>query len=214
MSKKYFIEKEEDLEAKKLWLKKTNKFLSDYFNFIIVFIVASIFIFGFFFLLKPKYEQTVRYINILSRQEQFDYQAKKDELDKIKELLAAYEGISPKLLDQVKAVAPVRKNKEELFPEINYLVSKNQLFLQSVSLSSVSGYQSEVSLPATAAQVRAAENIESVALTLSVLGTDYAALKNFLTSLENNLHLMDVANVTFSPGGAINLTINTYYSKE
>lgn len=214
MPKKDLEEKEGETEARKIWTKKINKFLSDYFNWVVALMVAAIFIFGFFFLLVPKYNQTVKYVDIFSQKGEADVQAENSELAEIKSLLRAYAGVDPARLSQISAIAPVKKNKEELFSEINYLVSRSQLSLQSVSLSEISDYSDLGLVPPSPADSALISNLQEVSINLSVNGADYEVFKNFLASLENNLHLMDVVNLSFSPGSAVSLTINTYYAKE
>jgi hypothetical protein len=215
MPEKYLEEKEGEAETKKIFTKKMNKFLNDYFKWIVAFIVLIILVFGFFALVFPKYQQTVRYINMANEQGKSDYEAKNTELTKIKELLSSYDGIDKKYIDKVNAIAPFKKNKEELFSEINYLISKNQLFLQSVSLGEIGAYQDNSSLGIDGAAGAIAGNVEAVSIEIAVTGTNYESFKNLLSALENNLRLMDVVTVSFSPvGKTTSLTINTYYTKQ
>ena len=215
MRNKDFAEQEETSESRRIWIKKLNKFLSDYFRWLVVAIVAVVLASSYFLLLKPKYDQTMNHLNLANRQEQADFNAKNEELKKVKALLDAYAGIDPNYLDKVKAIAPAVQNKEELFSEINYLVSRNQLFLQSVSLSEVGGYGGSNLVAETPADKEIAGKIRSVTVSLSVAGADYQGLKNFLAALENNLRLMDVTSLSFSPGGGSTiLSFITYYVKE
>ena len=216
MPEKYSGEKEEEAELTKIWTKKLNKFFSDYFNWIIALTVAAIFIFGFFFLLAPKYDQTVKYVDIFNQQEELDVQVKKNELAQIKDLLAAYNSIDQKYIDKIGAVAPPIKNKEELFSEINYLMSRNQLSLQSVSLSDIGGFRGSGLVPPTAADGAILDNLQEVNVSLSASGiSNYETFKNFLASLENNLHLVDILTLNFSPGNnGISLSLKIYYSNQ
>jgi Tfp pilus assembly protein PilO len=214
MIKNDYGEKEAEIEIRKIWTKKLNKFLNDYFSWVIIGATAAVCILGFFFLLLPEYVQTTKYITAINQREKLDYQEKNSELTKIKDLLDIYAGIDQKYLSKMSSVAPIKKNKEELFSEINYLVSKNQLFLVAVSLSDEGTYQTGL-LPEIPAEVQTAAGIEAVTINLSVRGTDYEAFKNFLASLENNLHLMDVQSVVFDPvGKSTGLTLSTYYFKQ
>lgn len=207
-------EKENSRELKKIWTKKFNLFLSNYFNWFIFLIVVLILVLGFFYLLKPKYEQTVQYVNIINQQGALDFEAKKAELAKIKELLSTYQNLDKASIDKMNYITPVIQNKEELFTEINYLVAKSQLTLQSVSLAEAGSYQDRGIFKAAASKNNLAGKIEVVSINLSVLGTDYGAFKNFLSVLENNLRLMDVVNLSFNPSGqSTNLTLNVYYLK-
>lgn len=208
------LEEEGEVETKKIFTKKLNKFFNDYFKWIIVMVVFTVLVFGFLFLILPKYKQTAKYLNMANEQEKADYETKKKELAKIEELLSSYESIDRKYIDKVNAVAPARINKEELFSEINYLVSKSQLSLQSVSLGEIALYEGNGSFVAGDVAAAIAGNIEVVSIEISVAGTNYESFKNLLSALENNLRLMDVVKIAFSPAGKITaLTINTYYTK-
>jgi hypothetical protein len=194
--------------------RQFNKFLENYFKVIVIGIAAVIFIFGFFVLLLPKYEQTVKYVDVFNKQQSLDVSDLQSQLKKTQQLIASYDNISQEDVAKIAAIAPAVQNKEELFSELNYLVSTNQLILQSISLSSASGYQDQGLLPITGANTAVASSIQTVSITLSLAGVNYTALKNFLSVLENNLRLMDVTHLTFSPQGeSVQMSINTYYSK-
>jgi hypothetical protein len=201
-------------EEHNLHIKKFNKFLDDYFSWIVAGVVVIVFVLGFFVLLLPKYEQTVKFVNDIDQQQSLDVTAKQTELDKINQLIAAYNKIDKKYITKVNAIAPAVQNKEELFSELNYLVSVNQLVLQSISLSSVGAYQNQGLMSIPPAQSAISESLQTVSINLTVKGTSYESFKNFLASLENNLRLMDVLSIQFDPHGqSTTLVINTYYSK-
>ena len=53
--------------------------------------------------------------------------------------------------------------------------------------------------------------LREVNIALNLSGGDYVALKNFLVDLENNLRLMDVVSLNYSPEAGSNiLNIRTY----
>jgi hypothetical protein len=215
MAQKSSEEIEDSLEERKIRIRQFNKFLKFYFNWIIIGIVAVIFISGFFFLLLPKYRQTAGYIKASNQQQALDTSAKREELKKIQQLLAAYDGIDKKYIDKINAIAPVIKNKEELFSELNYLVSVNQLVLQTITLSQKDGYEDQGLVPISPAQGKIPTNIETVNIILTIRGINYESFKGFLTALENNLRLMDVLTVSYAPSSeSTSLSINTYYSKK
>ncbi|HTW96870.1 MAG TPA: hypothetical protein VMD74_04415 [Candidatus Methylomirabilis sp.] len=201
-------------EAKRIWTKKLNQFLSDYFNWFIVGVVVLVLVSGYFFLLKPKYDQTNNYINSLSRQEEGDFRAKQQELNDINTLLASYDKIDPSYLDKLDAIAPVKKNKEELFTEINYLVSRSGLLLRSVALTEAGAYVDSGLVPLTKADAAIAAQLESVNIQITVSGSDYDTFKRFLATLENNLRLIDVVSLNFDPRGTATLNFNVYYLKQ
>ncbi len=189
---------------KKVIKKEVNRFLNDNFKWFIIIVIILIFIFSYFKLIKPRYEEAVKLVGVIIRQEGINTEKKQKELEKIRDFLFAYSQIEAKHLEKINSVLPFKYNQEELFTELNQIVSKNGLILQSVSLNKES-------------QVKGAANylagkIKKIKINLNVKGTDYNALKNFLFSLENNLKLMDVTNINFSPSGeTTSLVIDTYY---
>ncbi|MFA5247765.1 MAG: hypothetical protein WC415_00765 [Patescibacteria group bacterium] len=196
----------EDLKRHKLIKRKINKFFSDYFNWLVLIVVLIILASGYFVILKPRYDQAMTIINIFSQQEALDFENKKNELEKIKELLASYGEVDSKYKEKISSIAPVRKNKEEIFSEINRLISRNGLLFQEISLSTGgSNIFSTADDP----------NLETVTINFSVLGADYEAFKNFLSAMENNLPLLDILNLSFSPSSrTASFVVNTYYLKE
>jgi hypothetical protein len=214
MAQKTAEEVEEKTESNKLFTKQFNKFLSDYYNWIVGCTVILVLIAGFFSLLLPKYQQTVDYLSATNQQNVLDYSSKQAELNKVQQLIASYNAIDKKYIDKVNSIAPAVQNKEELFSQVNYLVSVNQLSLNSISLSISDGYANDNLLPITPAEQPISDGLQTVAIDISVSGTNYESFKNFLSSIENNLRLMDVQSVIFDPNGqTTNLIINTYYSK-
>jgi hypothetical protein len=202
--------KAEELSSRVL---QFNRFLEKYFNWIVAGIAAIIFVSGFFILLIPKYEQTIKYFDVFNNQQTLDVADLQNQIDKTEKLIASYNKISQDDIDKIAAIAPPAENKEEIFSEINYLASSNQLILGSVSLSSSSGYQDQGLLPITGADSAIASGIQTVSINLSLSGVSYEGLKSFLSVLENNLRLMDVVNLNFDPHGeTVSLSINAYYS--
>ena len=205
---------EERIEGRRIFIKNLNKFFSDYFNWIVAGIVMVVFFSGFFILLLPRYQQAASYLEISNQQQTLNVSAEHVKLNKIQKLLAAYNSIDKNYLAILNEIAPVVQNKEELFSELNYLISANQLFLTSVSLSAGNSYADQGLVPISGAQGAIVGSLQTVKIDIGVRGTNYQTFKNLLSSLENNLRLMDVLSVTFNPQSQdTTLTIDAYYSK-
>jgi len=205
-------EKEQAMRQRQMLKKTLNKMLSDYFVFFIVGVVVVILSFGFFFLLKPKYDQTKQFISVINKQEEADFESKKNELQKIKDLLQAYKDIEENYKKKINSIVPYRENKEEIFSEINYLVTRNGLLLQSVNLSEGGGYDISDSLSLGGKDYLASGEMKKVTISFGVRGTDYEVFKNFLSAIENNLPILDVVSLSFDPNNKVsNFLIDTYY---
>ena len=212
-----FEELEEENEKRQQLKRKLNNIFSQYFNLLLVLEIILIFVFGYFLLLKPKYDQINNQINLVNNQEQRDYQSKVQELQQINSLIDVYKKIDPDYVKKINSLVPVEKNREELFSQINYIVAKNQLLLSQISLASANSLDKKTEKPATttAKDYLASGEVEKVSISISVKGATYELLKNFLSALENNLRLMDVQAISFNPkDGSASLTVNTYYLKQ
>ena len=193
-----------DREKKKLFKKKLNKSLNSYFKWFVFFVVLIIFIFGFFKLIIPQYEETVRMADIITKQGEIDVEEKRKELEDIKNFLLAFSRLDPRYIEKINSVAPDKYNKEELFTELNHIVANSGLLLQSIEIGNPEAYSMGKS--------ELAGDLRKITINISVRGTDYKAFKNFLSSLENNLKLIDVTTVSFDHNSmSTRLIINTYY---
>ncbi len=203
---------DQSLRQRKMLTRVVNKFLSDYFGFIVAGLVILILAIGFFMLLKPKYDQMMQVIGTINKQEESDFENKKRELQKINNLLKSYGDIDEAYKNKIYSILPVRENKEEIFSEINYLVSRNGLILENVNLTEGGGYDISDSLPAGGENYLASGEIKRVSISMRVRGTDYESFKNFLSAIENNLPVLDVVNLSFDPGSkSANFMLMTYY---
>ncbi len=149
---------------------------------------------------------------MINKQEEADFESKKNELQKIKDLLQAYKDIEENYKKKINSIVPYRENKEEIFSEINYLVTRNGLLLQSVNLSEGGGYDISDSLSLGGKDYLASGEMKKVTISFGVRGTDYEVFKNFLSAIENNLPILDVVSLSFDPNNKVsNFLIDTYY---
>lgn len=192
-----------ETERRKIIKKEVNRFLNNNFKWFIVLVIIAILVSGFFFLLKPKYKETLKLVKIISEQEGLDLEAKQKELKEIKDFLQTYSEVERKYIEKVNSIVPSRQNEEEFFTDFNHIVSKSGLTLQSIEIAGTGGSGKDGGT---------GNKLTNVSIQLRVGGIDYQSFKNFLSVLENNLQLIDVDRLTFSPGGgSIDMVISTYY---
>jgi len=182
----------------------------------LLFITVSII--AFFMLVKPKYDslQSLQ-TEVATAQANLETAAK---LAKSRdELLARYQGIQKVDLDNIKTLLPDSVDNIRLIIQINSLATKNNLSL----LRSVD-YQTE--------QVSAAPQDPQLVerpygeFTISYQTTgQYKNFLAFLSDLEQNLRLVDVTKVEFTPVEPVNgqqastgltykMTLKTYWLKQ
>ncbi len=205
-------EKEEKMMRAQKVKRRVNLILNNYFGFILIGIAVVVLSLGYFLLIGPKYDKTIKAIDVYNRQEEANFTAKKKELLKVRDMLKTYNDVDDDYKKKVYSIVPVRENKEEIFSEINYLVGRNGLILQSVSLNEAGGRSPIDFIPKEEDNYITRNEIKKISISLSVRGTDYEAFKNFLSAMENNLPVMDVIDLNFDPTGeSSTFLIDTYY---
>jgi len=200
--------------------QKINILLVRYFKWLIAFLVLVVFILGYFFLLKPKYEEIAKLTGDGQLSKEQEYLERREYLDKLKNLVAVFQSVKSSEIKKIDYILKPKDVPEELFSQVEAIVKKNGLLLKSLKIES-GGEESKDSSQKVS---RTTEEKTEVALppeigktkaTLEVLGVDYFGLKSLLASMENNLMLMDVASVNFAPeGNSAQLTFYVYYLKE
>ncbi|MDD5290561.1 MAG: hypothetical protein PHZ04_00400 [Patescibacteria group bacterium] len=200
--------------------QKINVLLSRYFKWLVVFFVLVVFALGYFLLLKPKYDEIAKLASDGQSDREQEYLERRTYLDSLENLVAVFRSV--KLSDQEKIDYILKKKDvpEELFSQIEAIVKKNGLLLKSLKIEPVEAESKSSSQKVSRtteekAVVSLPPEIGKTKATIEVMGIDYFGLKSLLTSIENNLMLMDVVSMDFVPAGnSVQLTFYTYYLKE
>jgi len=192
----------------------TNIFLNDYFNIIIVLVVIFVLLLAYFAVIRPKYTQTLEAIKINLEQQQRLYNAQQIKLNNLKAIADLYKKIPAADLKKFNSVLPDNYVKERLFGEIEEIITQNGFVLSSVSIvdqeaSEAAGGNSGSAL------LTVPQNIGVINLNLEVTAIDYTGFKNLLRTLENNLRLFDITELSFIPDeNAASFVLSTYYYKK
>lgn len=194
-----------------------------YFKWIIIFLVLVILFLGYTFLLKSKYKQVFESPELGKKDKMQEYLDIKDHLAELNNLIDSYHKISQKDIDKVNFILPNKYVPEKLFTQIDSIILKNGSILTSLTIKvkdeeSLSALKSFFSASETVKKediILLPDGVEKITLSLNIAGVDYVALKNIIRTIENNLRLMDITNISFEPGnGSLNMEIDTYYLKE
>ncbi|MBU4347370.1 hypothetical protein KJ586_01775 [Patescibacteria group bacterium] len=189
--------------------QKANAFLIKYFNLLAIALAAIILIVGFFLLIKPKYNKIFQEIRLSNESSESKYNAVFAHLAQLNKLKAEYEKISPEGIKKIEIMLPSEKFYEEQFVQLESIVLKNGLLLTSLQISPEelpSGKESAAAKAKNsqpeknkAAEAGLPEEVTKIKIAMNVAGVDYLGLKNLLYVLENNLQLIDITNLSFSP---------------
>lgn len=184
-------------------------FIIQYFKLVVGALVILILAIGYFVLIGPQYN-SLKENGILNYQAQREKLAnRKTYLEKLKSLQTEYTKLNAKDLESLKHLLPVGEDIPGLFVQAEALAKDNGLALQNIGVN-----QPAVSTDKSGKVVKKeSAGVGTLSLSMTLTGgSGYEGLKSFLDSLENNVRILDVESVNFSPDGQ-NYSVNakTYY---
>lgn len=191
-------------------------FLNNYFNIILA-LVLILFLGGaYFFILLPKYNETLSVVkdSITKEKNLFDAQQKK--LADLKAISSLYQKINQADLKKFNNVLSDNYVKESLFGEIEDIVNQNGFSVDSIGITRPEKDVSSGAAPqAATTTVPINPNLGEIDISLAISKIDYAGFKNLIKIFESNLRLLDLSQVSFSASAdTANLTLRTYYYKK
>lgn len=186
-----------------------------YFTFIILLVVILTLTFFYFFLINPKLETATEEIQQDINFQQNILNMERQKLMQMQESIDYYRQIDSDDIDFLESVIPHPYPKEKLFGEIEDIVLKNGYILTNLNLEEIKeSPEEEGNVEEQVEEDSKEENLQTINISLEVTGLDYNGMKRFLATLENQLPLMDIVSLDFSPEGeTLSLNIYTYYFK-
>ena len=186
---------------------------------IIIGIFAVGIICAVFLLDIPKFQSISDLNNILTDKEQ-NLKDKQDLIARVEKLIDGYNQ-NQEILKKIDYILPNNSDIPNLIVQIEALAKESGMNLGAVDFKiieeKISGKAQEVRSGGT--KTEATKDYHTMNISISVAG-DYAAFKNFLRAIEENIRLMDVQSVNFSSGAAegakagifeFDINLQTYY---
>lgn len=190
-------------DKKNQLISRLNGFIIDYFNYFVLAVVVLIMVIGLVFFITPEYRQTVNELNEIKARRQKEYEASQQYLAQLNQLNSIYNKVNPDDLKKIENLLPSRAETEDLLSQLEAIAANNGLLLTSLEVDT-GNKNKNVNLSA----------VDKIKIKMNVVGLDYVGLKNILRTIENNLRLMDIVNLSFSPAeSAASFEIDTYYLK-
>ena len=183
---------------------KIDRFLIDYFNYLILALGLVILAAGLFMLVYPKYQQISKANeeaknNLLKYEDRFNY------LNSIRNLKKSYQSINDGDRNKIAVMAPAASDTSIIITEIEAIALRNSAIMTSIKIESQKEAPAGIfnQLPPGVGLVKIEVNLSSV---------NYSILKNIIKTFENNLRLFDIAKIGFnvSENKAL-LSIYSYY---
>ncbi len=182
-------------------IKRPSKIFSEYYSSIILLLIAAL-VGGGYLVIKPKIDEykNLRAHSELQRQNITNEQ---QYLAGLKRSVSAARSIDPEVLDKVDKALPREFSIPQTLVMINRASKANNTQVSGIIFSPESKSS------------RKKTELQSMQMTLNVSAPNYAALKNFINSLEKSLRLIDIQMLTVSEfnqeGAGFTLQLSTYY---
>jgi lipopolysaccharide export LptBFGC system permease protein LptF len=204
----------------KLFFNKIGFFLAKNFFIFILGLFFLILIFGFFLFLKPKINDiNEKRINLILKETE-EYPEKLKEFRKISDYIKIYNEIDVKDIKKIEAMLKNQDSKEEFFAKIEHIFTKNGLIIDSITIDK-EAEKTESKKKEEEILGKKDENervlpagIGKYNIRVDITGVDYRGLKNILNVLENDISIIDVEDIIFSPDKeTLGLKLSTYYKQ-
>lgn len=197
---------------------KTNKFLINHFNYLILALSAIIAVAGLFILVYPKYQQISKTNKEIRKNFLTEYEAKLEYLNSARNLKKLYQSVSDDDKAKIDAMAPKQSDTSSIINEIEAIIASNSAILNSIRIEPVSGDRKvetkENKEPAPGIFNQPPSGAGLIKIEVKLSSVNYQVLKNIIKTFENNLRLFDLAEINFkvSENQAL-LNIYSYYLK-
>ena len=195
-------------------LNKLNGFLAAYFNLVTALVVIIILSIGFVFVILPKFRQVDAKVKLANEQLEKEYIKLSGYLKKLQAINNDYGNINQDSINKIKKFLPVKPETESLIEKMEFVAKNNGVILNSLEVDAGLGRPDEKTgeVQPTTPNPDLPPGVGLVKITMNMTGVSYGVLKNLINVLEKSLRLMDVTNLTFSPGDeSVVLNIDTYY---
>lgn len=170
-----------------------------------VIILAS----GILLLVLPKYRNIDQVFKKENEQRDWDLKSLDINYSALNKYLDEYNSLSKEDIARLDEMLAVGKPLEEIISYFNSFATNDQIKITSIKISpDIKRFVFRKNAPVSGADVG------EIAVDLEVAGVDYGSAKSIIRIFENNLRLMDVNKISFSPDDKkLSLNIVTYYLK-
>lgn len=197
-------------------MKKVNSFLIDYFRWVMVTVLLAVALFGIFLVVLPKYQDVNNQISSDYMDESQRFQHMSRYLDELYSLKKSFNNVQEADRARIGRFLPNNPGLEDLMTEIYALADRTGVSAASIKAAIEDGNKKSTDMFAADEKTNTAlsGDIAKINVSVNIINVNYSQYKAFLSSLENNLRLLDVLETSYSPSsGSANFKINAYYLK-
>lgn len=188
--------------------QRINNFLIIYFNYLTLALAFIILIVGLFIFIYPRYQQITKSDETAKKNLQTEFETQSSYLSAIRDLKSSYQLISGADIKKIEEMVPVGSEAVNLIPEIESMALRNGVVLNSIKVEpadpasqaklrvSVDSGEKQEPPAGIFEQLPAGVGLAKIEINLS--SVNYPIFKNLLKTFENNLRLLDVAEVNYN----------------
>ena len=190
-------------------------FLFHYLGIIIFIFIFLFFIFGILYIILPKYnsiKDDITATNVAKKKEKEDMELY---LLKLKSYLNNFNKISDQDKEKINVLLPNSGQVEYLLVNMESLVRQRGLMLTSLEITEKEKTKESKTRRAKTSESEKIDlppGVNIITIKMEITGTDYNSLKKLLKEIENNLRILDIDKIGFSPGGTcLSIEMTSYY---
>lgn len=208
-------------------LKIIKIYLIDYYLYILVYAVFITIVFGFYFLLAPKYRYIINYNELYRNNKIKEITQLKNALTTYQDYQKIYEAISEGDKNKINSFLPDYNDGEELLIYIRNMMTQGGFRLSSLEIDDI--VQGEIEINSSQIMTNEIDEngdsvnvngevapgiVGSINISLGVEGLNYNSIKKLLFYIARDARFFDVQNIEFSLAtGKAELELKTYYLK-
>ena len=191
-------------------LKEILEIAHRYFFFVVLIVFLIIIACGYIFLIEPKYVAVSEKVKAEEEQKTKELEELTAYVDRLRQYRNKYSSISAEDKARVDELIAGKYLPENIFAEMEKLIFSRGLILNSID---VAASQDKInSADAGNTNSGRSSGVGETIIKLDITGVNYEGLKQLLSIMENNLRLLDVKKVDFSPEqNSAQLEVTSYY---
>lgn len=207
-------------------IKMINGYLFDYFSFIVIYAVLVLIVFGYFYVLNPKYKSIVKNNELYQNYKNREIEQLNNTIINYQKYRNVYAALADNDKDRINNFFPDYNDSEELLIYLRNMLARGNYKMLSVNIESLGEGKNETAANQSmikkadesgvdsAKQSALLEKVNTINISLKVANLNYDTLKSFLYFIERDARFFDIENVNFSSAdGGVELKLKTYYLK-
>lgn len=193
------------------------RFFIEYFNTILLTVCVIIVGFSGLYILYPRYRAYIKQRDVVLPAREKQLEVERQKLENVKKNKSEFDLYSQTpQIQKLSQIVPQRQDVADLFVQFDNIAREAEFTLVDLSINE------DLSGGFSLNEIRKGKNVSHEALDINKMriqinlrGGGYNNLKRLLAIMENNLRLMDINSLSFTPGvnseTLYTLSLTTYY---